>query len=132
MPNTNLTAVTEVIAQMQRCLEGSNEPNTGICGHMNPPAAALFYQVAEGWPYHSARKDWPIPSLFLNTSPNDSYFLCRDADERGLWQGPARTLRRDLCAYVLTYLTDPEFIAAKSWKSEAVEHILHLVETDYV
>lgn len=29
-------------------------------------------------------------------------------------------------------MADAEFIAAKSWKSEAVEHILHLVETDYV
>lgn len=132
MSSTNLTAVHEVIEQMQRCIEGSNNTNTGICGHMSTPALALFYQIAEGWPYHSKKYEWPIPSLFFDIGPTESYVLCRKADEDGLWKGPARTLRRDLCAYVLTYLTDPEFIAAKSWKNEAVEHILHTVEIDYV
>lgn len=130
MPNTNLTAVREVIEQMQRCIEGSNDEDTGICGTMQPPALALFYQIAEGWPYHSKREDFPVPSLFYDECPAGSYFKCQEAES--LWQGPARTLRRDLCAYVLTYLTDPEFIAAKTWKSEAVEHILHTVEIDYV
>ena len=132
MSNTNMTAVAQVLTRMHECLSDRNDPHVGICGQMQPPALTLFYQIAEGWPYHSKKHEWPIPSLFRNVSPNDSYFLCRKADEDGLWKGPARTLRRNLCAYVLTYLTDPEYIAAKTWKSEAVEHILHEVETDYV
>lgn len=130
MSNTNLTAVAQVLSRMHECLDGRNDPAFGICGTMQPPALALFYQIAEGWPYHSKRGDFPIPSLFPDECPSGSYFRCREAES--LWQGPCRTLRRDLCAYVLTYLTDPEYIAASFWRSEAVEHILHTVEIDYV